>query len=176
MFRVQVKSTSNKSADSDGYKCHVRQPRRPRNRFEVLEFLAVYVIPEDVWYIIPYAQLADKRCINLNPRSQRNAYRQFRDAWDLLVAESPSDVRRRRKQEQLAQARRNARKRLAVTVASEFGPLTGQRAARSSFTVGVSNRRTRDPSTRVSRAGKSAREPSLARDDIGEKNQNGSKS
>lgn len=111
MFRVQVKSTSNKSPDSDGYKCQVRPPRRPRDRFEVLEFLAVYVIPEDVWYIIPYSEFADKRAINLNPRSQRSPYRQYRDAWDLLVAESPSDVRRRRKREQLVKARGNGANR-----------------------------------------------------------------
>ena len=111
MFRVQVKSTAYKRPNGAGYECCIGPSRAPRHRAK-MDFLAAYVIPEDVWYIIPYPELTATTGINLNPRSQGNAYRQYREAWDLLVAESPSDVdvRRRRKKEKLTQARRNARK------------------------------------------------------------------
>ncbi len=101
MFRVQVKATSKKNSRCDSYVCRVRPTARKRDHFEVLEFLAAYLIPEDLWYIIPYTVLTNKRNISLNPRSQRNAYRTFREAWDLLIAESRADVRRRRRREKL---------------------------------------------------------------------------
>lgn len=111
MFRVQVKSTSSKKPDCGGYSCCLGPTGSAGYRLHGMDFLAAYVIPEDVWYIIPSARLTAKRFINLNPRSGRNPYRQYREAWDLLLAESLGDVRRLRKNERLAmRERRNVQK------------------------------------------------------------------
>src|SRR5689334_20331618 len=48
--RVQVKSTGFK--DRGGYSCSVRGSSGPYVG-DAFDFVAVYVIPEDVWYIIP---------------------------------------------------------------------------------------------------------------------------
>ena len=52
-LRVQVKSTIHHRG-SRGYLCKV-QPHRKVTQYTGLEFdfLALYVIPEDVWYIVP---------------------------------------------------------------------------------------------------------------------------
>src|SRR5512141_2248183 len=57
MFRVQVKCTSHKSPSCGGYSCCIRPSPMPRYGHNVMDFLAAYVIPEEVWYIIPYAEV-----------------------------------------------------------------------------------------------------------------------
>jgi hypothetical protein len=99
MFRVQVKSTSFRNPGCGSYKCLIRPPRRPRYPIEAIDFIAAYVFPEDVWYLIPYSELTTGTSISLDPRSQRNCYRQYREAWDLLLTESLSALRRRKKSE-----------------------------------------------------------------------------
>jgi hypothetical protein len=110
MFRVQVKSTSYHNPNCGGYKCLVRPPRGSRYPIGTLDFLAAYVIPEDVWYIIPYKQLTAKNSISLDPRSQRNTHRQYREAWDLLLTEPLADLRRRTKKDERLLASRKGRK------------------------------------------------------------------
>jgi len=88
--RVQVKSTM----------CRDR-PRKPHHQKGVFmanmrhvgtrrylqsdfDYLAVYVIPKDVWYIIP-SEVATKRiAIRVAPSNPRNQYEPFREAWHLL--------------------------------------------------------------------------------------------
>lgn len=101
MFRVQVKSTSYHNPGCGSYQCLVRPPRRPRYPSDALDFFAAYVIPEDVWYIIPYPEITSTANISLDPRSQRNPYRQYREAWDLLLTEPLAELRRRRRNERL---------------------------------------------------------------------------
>ena len=51
MVRVQVKSTP--ARKRTGYLCHLRSaPQRPYTLANV-DFFAGYVIPQDVWYLIP---------------------------------------------------------------------------------------------------------------------------
>jgi hypothetical protein len=50
--RVQVKSTTNRMGS--GYLCRLKpNPASAPYREEQLDFFAAYVIPEDVWYVIP---------------------------------------------------------------------------------------------------------------------------
>jgi PD-(D/E)XK endonuclease len=61
-LRVQVKSTTFK--DRGGYSCSVR-PCRGAYAGNSFDFVAVYVIPEDVWFIIPEAFIRDQRSVAL---------------------------------------------------------------------------------------------------------------
>ncbi len=87
LVRVQVKST--KCRDKGSYACAVRpnlQMGRPYKRGD-FDFLAAYVIPEDVWYIIP-AKLVVKKgtmgMIILTPSSPGHKYEPYLEAWYLL--------------------------------------------------------------------------------------------
>src|SRR5512140_3116204 len=51
-LRVQVKSTTNSHKSGYLCACHGWNRDRPYTRKEI-DFMAVFVIPEDVWYIIP---------------------------------------------------------------------------------------------------------------------------
>jgi hypothetical protein len=78
---VQVKSTIYKA--ETGYECTVRGANK-EYRPGSFDFLAAYVIPENVWYIIPAKLIAGKECIMLYPKSKTVKYEDYREAWHLL--------------------------------------------------------------------------------------------
>jgi PD-(D/E)XK endonuclease len=88
-LRVQVKSTTWKSGKA--YCCNTvsRPPLRhaalvPYTLREI-DFFALYIIPEDLWYIIPASQLAHaKYAAFLNPYEPKNRYFRYMEAWPLL--------------------------------------------------------------------------------------------
>jgi hypothetical protein len=81
-LRVQVKSTKYKRFGS--YICHTtsNQPYRANQ----IDFIAAYVIPLDVWYILPTAALQGKAMVCLSPLRKTSKYGRYREAWDLLRA------------------------------------------------------------------------------------------
>jgi len=80
---VQVKSTIATLESGKGYICSTCSSHKIY-RAGAFDFLAAYVIPEDVWYIIPETKIRGMRSISLYPRSDDAKYEQYREAWDLL--------------------------------------------------------------------------------------------
>ena len=78
---VQVKSTTVKNGG--GYVCSVRQNNAKYAR-GAFDFLAAYVIPEDVWYIIPAKKLAGRGYVTLCSKSGGANFEEYREAWHLL--------------------------------------------------------------------------------------------
>jgi hypothetical protein len=83
-FRLQVKSTKYKHKGY--YPCAVHGSQGPYadNAFE---FLAVYLIPEDVWYIIPAHVFRGQASVALYPGKQNSKYAKYVGAWELLKSE-----------------------------------------------------------------------------------------
>jgi hypothetical protein len=79
--RVQVKSTMARLGT--GYTCTVRGGHRPYED-DVFDFLAAYLVPDDVWYIIPAALVSGQGCVTLYPRSKNSKYAPYKEAWSLL--------------------------------------------------------------------------------------------
>ena len=79
--RVQVKSTMFK--DRGGYSCTVRGSNGPYVG-DVFDYLAAYVIPMDVWYIIPAERIRGQGSIALYPKLEKSKYGPYREAWELL--------------------------------------------------------------------------------------------
>ena len=83
-MRVQVKSTIYKIGNA--YVCNTR-PDNDHRPYTVgqIDFLAAYVIPADVWYIVPArAATALKGNIWLSPHKKGHKYERFLEAWELL--------------------------------------------------------------------------------------------
>lgn len=78
---VQVKSTTVKNGG--GYVCSVRQNNAKYAR-GAFDFLAAYVIPEDVWYLIPAKKLAGRGYVTLCSNSGEAKFEEYREAWHLL--------------------------------------------------------------------------------------------
>ena len=95
VFRVQVKSTArphqqrsrpnprarayciNSATGSDRHLTYTRADA---------DFLAAYIVPEDLWYVIPVCAIVGRRTLRLSPhhRRQRARYEKYREAWSLL--------------------------------------------------------------------------------------------
>lgn len=83
---VQIKSTINQRPDGC-YQCKIAtcnkaKPYQPGE----FDFLAVYVIAEDVWYIIPAGLVVrgKRGGIRLYPSSPNSKYAPYKEAWHLL--------------------------------------------------------------------------------------------
>ncbi len=83
-LRVQVKSTDYKGPL--GYSCSfLRCPRTSRYTADELDFFAAYIIPMDVWYIIPVdVALRVTGTLLLNPSRRGQRYQSYMEAWHLL--------------------------------------------------------------------------------------------
>ena len=83
--RVQVKSVS--VLDQDSYRLTLSRGGGSKTGYRCCEidFLAGYVIPQDVWYIIPVRAVARLKSIRLCPhRPSRRRLELYREAWRLL--------------------------------------------------------------------------------------------
>lgn len=85
--RVQVKSTA--SHDGKSYVCNTvwSAPNGKTRKYarKDVDFFAIFVIPDEAWYIIPMARLRRTRSqFYLNPQNPRNRYFEFLEAWHLL--------------------------------------------------------------------------------------------
>jgi len=92
-LRVQVKSTSSRCGA--GYRCQFKPNHLKRCDYSLdqIDLFAAYVIPEDVWYLIPAVLLLGKRRHTMAmlcpvvPPAKKACYRYacYREAWSLLT-------------------------------------------------------------------------------------------
>lgn len=80
---VQVKSTVAKVESGKGYICSTCSSDKVY-RAGAFDFLAAYVIPEDVWYIVPAKLIRGLRSISLCTEGGEAKYEEYREAWGLL--------------------------------------------------------------------------------------------
>lgn len=85
--RVQVKSSI--FHDGYSYRCNCHASGKTRYTPEEFDFMAVYLIPEDTWYIVP-AEAANVGTMRLFPpgKNKKNRFHQYREAWELLLRPS----------------------------------------------------------------------------------------
>ncbi len=87
--RVQVKSVWGRPAR--GHQAYSASVGRGKNikfayRPSEVDFVAVWVAPQGVWYIVPIRAIAGRRRLTLasdHPKSRR-LFEKYRDAWPLL--------------------------------------------------------------------------------------------
>jgi hypothetical protein len=52
----------------------------------MVDFFAIYIIPTDDWYIIPYDVVGDRDAnVFFRPGMKGQKYEKYREAWDLLL-------------------------------------------------------------------------------------------
>jgi len=85
-LRVQVKSTKSKQYNS--YACNLRTTSHHAYTKDEVDFIAAYVIPKDVWYILPI-EVATNSSSNLilSPHLPNSKYDRYKEAWHLLRGE-----------------------------------------------------------------------------------------
>ena len=87
-LRVQVKSTLYRRRTGE-FSLNIMGPGRAAYPPGSVDFFAVYLIPLDTWYIIPYSVLGGGACtLHLRTHGGRQKYSRYREAWHLLRARS----------------------------------------------------------------------------------------
>lgn len=81
LLRVQVKSSGNMW--HGGYTVNNKgsQGMYPANAYD---FMAVFVIPHSVWFILPEEVLRGKKAVQVQHKKGRSKYEKYREAWGLL--------------------------------------------------------------------------------------------
>src|SRR6059058_2634395 len=69
--------------DRGGYSCTGRGCRGPYEG-DPFDFLAAYLIPVDMWYIIPAERFSGQGSIALYPQLKKAKYGPYKEAWHLL--------------------------------------------------------------------------------------------
>jgi hypothetical protein len=84
-WRVQIKSAHTRAKTGHGYTFHAcgnlpGQPYTPRD----IDFFVAYVVPEDVWYVLPIEVFTTIRSVKVFPASTRlrSRFEKYRNAWD----------------------------------------------------------------------------------------------
>src|SRR5258706_624336 len=92
IVRVQVEATIFKEG-AEGYSCTLKDSKGPykKNSFD---FVAAYVIPEDVWFILPEKKIRGMWSVGPYPKLETAKYREYQEAWHLLRGETPGTVAR----------------------------------------------------------------------------------
>jgi hypothetical protein len=57
--------------------------RRERYSKNKVDFFAVYLVPIDLWYIIPFEVMEKNSSLNLTPR-KGHKFCQYMEAWELM--------------------------------------------------------------------------------------------
>src|SRR5208337_2825740 len=86
--RVQVKSTM--FLDRGGYTLTVRG-WKGKYTGDPFDFVAAYLIPLDIWYILPVESFKMQGNVGLYPNLKRSKDGQYKEAWDLLKGGAPLD-------------------------------------------------------------------------------------
>ena len=93
-LRIQVRSTNRTSRSKMYTVAACFKMRRGRGLVqhlpysdEEIDFLAVQVVPEDTWYLLPVTALRGRMRLNLYSRDHRNPgpEAEFREAWEPLL-------------------------------------------------------------------------------------------
>lgn len=84
MLLVQVKSTLYHRRGS-GYSLNIMGPGRKRYPAGSVDFFAVYLIPIDRWYILPFDVIGRTHSsLHFTPSSKHQKYAAYMEAWHLL--------------------------------------------------------------------------------------------
>ncbi|MGA9967535.1 MAG: hypothetical protein WBQ10_20220, partial [Terriglobales bacterium] len=54
-----------------------------------IDFLAVYIVPLDIWYVIPVKAFTPRKCLRFYPEDEGSLgrYEKYREAWWLMTGE-----------------------------------------------------------------------------------------
>src|SRR5262249_36079445 len=92
-LRVQIKSVIYQVGPS--YRCGIKASdrSRPYQHCEI-DFVAIYIVPEGIWYILPakVALTSANRNISLATSLKGQRYENYKEAWHLLKTVATQDA------------------------------------------------------------------------------------
>jgi hypothetical protein len=94
LSRVQVKSTAYQHDGRCRYSINAQCHAALYTEDEI-DFLAVYIVPLDLWYIIPVKACLNRKSLRFYPRATtfRSRYEKYREAWWRLQSRNVANRR-----------------------------------------------------------------------------------
>ncbi len=89
--RVQVKGTD--CREWDGYVCHLAGTKMKAYTVKEIDYLAIYLLPEDIWYIFPAKRLIGQGSVTLSPHCTGSLHERYEEAWKLLDSRKKASTR-----------------------------------------------------------------------------------
>jgi hypothetical protein len=89
--RVQVKGTDSRVGNC--YDCTLATDKLKTYTVKQIDYFAIYLLEEDIWYIFPAKRLAGKGSVKVNPQRKENPQARYKEAWDLLNPRQHVSVR-----------------------------------------------------------------------------------
>jgi len=85
LWRVQVKGGSHCLESRKASKYHVRAGHNGQTfTKEDMDFVVGYIVPEDLWYVVPIEIAEGLTGLWFNPRSKKARFEKYQEAWCLL--------------------------------------------------------------------------------------------
>jgi PD-(D/E)XK endonuclease len=87
LWRVQVKAAAHMRKGLYCVNIYRSEGKRIRPYLaSEVDFIAVYIMPDDVWFIVPVREVVDRRMLMFRPKGchRRDLYAHYREAWHLL--------------------------------------------------------------------------------------------
>jgi len=82
-LRIQVKSTE--MWVNGSYLCQLHACGSRLYTEKEIDYFAIYVLPDDVWYIFPVRTLAGMSAVAVTPHKATSKYNGYKEAWWLLT-------------------------------------------------------------------------------------------
>ncbi len=82
-LRMQVKSTEHWA--NGAYVCQLHSGGKNLYTAKTIDYYAIYVFPDDVWYIFPATTLAGMTAVAVTPHKTTSKYNKYKEAWWLLT-------------------------------------------------------------------------------------------
>ena len=85
LWRVQVKSMY--SPFRNGYRASCRRRIDDYYKAEEIDFVVAYIVPREIWYIIPVNSIVASSVLNFYPSGCRwgGRFERYREAWHLMA-------------------------------------------------------------------------------------------
>ncbi|HEY1265076.1 MAG TPA: group I intron-associated PD-(D/E)XK endonuclease [Terriglobales bacterium] len=91
LLRIQVKSVFSRKKRDAAYQVvtsHHGRKGRATYTAEQIDFIAAYIVPRNLWYVIPVEALAGRKVVRVYPcgktKKPGGLFEIYREAWDLL--------------------------------------------------------------------------------------------
>ena len=82
-LRVQVKCSSNWIGW--GYVCPLHGFGHRLYKSDEVDYFAIFVVPDEVWYIFPMKRVLGMRAVVVAPHRKDHKYDRYREAWWILL-------------------------------------------------------------------------------------------
>ena len=84
ILRVQVKSSIYQRRGMRSYAVHLHTHNAQQYAKGTVDFFALYLIPVDIWYILPFEVTGNSTSLHFTPGGRYEKHKQYREAWHLL--------------------------------------------------------------------------------------------